>query len=100
VERLPDVKALKLGLRHATPPSLTQSVTVLMDDWPSNRGFSIESLMNGFAMMSGKFVMNFEWALAVVGLPSPMYIFRNVREMQIINTQGTFTHVIVLCTRI
>ncbi|NWQ44016.1 anaerobic sulfatase maturase [Bacillus sp. EB106-08-02-XG196] len=82
VERLPDAKALKLGLRHATPPSLTQSeVQKAVSPWTIGSeqygDFLIEVFDEWVRNDVGQVhVMNFEWALATwLGLPSPICLF-------------------------
>jgi len=82
VERLPDEKAVELGLRHAVPPSLTEleaqrTVSSWTVESESYGDFLIEVfdewVRNDVGTMH---VMNFEWALTSwLGLPSTICIF-------------------------
>ncbi|MCM3653418.1 anaerobic sulfatase maturase [Metabacillus litoralis] len=82
VERLPDTEALRLGLRHAVPPSLTDyDVQKSVSKWsvePESYGdFLIDIFDEWVRNDVGKVhVMNFEWALTSwLGLPSLVCIF-------------------------
>ncbi|MBM4765162.1 anaerobic sulfatase maturase [Bacillus sp. B15-48] len=82
VERLPDAEALKLGLRHATPPSLTESeAQKTVSSWTVEAeaygNFLIEIFDEWVRNDVGTVhVMNFEWAVSSwLGLPSPICLF-------------------------
>lgn len=82
VERLPDATSRKLGLRHASPPSLNQEeVQRSVSEWtvePEAYGRFLIQIFDEWVRkdVGSMHVMNFEWALSSwMGLPSTICIF-------------------------